>query len=79
MEIYKSKTFWSGLAERAIKTFAQAFLAILAVGTAVWDLDWAKGFGVAATAALISILTSIGDPRRTDTAVTTGGGGVDLA
>lgn len=65
MDIYKSKTFWYGVAERAIKTFAQALLAVMTVGTAVWNLNWGEGLGVAATAALISILTSIADPNRT--------------
>ncbi|QPK81107.1 holin [Schaalia sp. ZJ405] len=77
MEQYASKTFWSGVAERAIKTAAQAILAVITTGTVIWGLDWKQALGLAATAMLISVLTSIGDPRRTDTAITTGGGGWD--
>ncbi|MHC9634087.1 holin [Corynebacterium diphtheriae] len=54
-----SKAFWKDLAERAIKTFAQALLAVLAVGVPIWELDWAGAFGIAATATVISVLTSI--------------------
>ena len=72
MSYFTSKTFWLGTAERAIKTFAQSLLAVLLAGTVVWGQDWAQAFGVAATAALLSILTSIADPGRADTAIATG-------
>lgn len=55
----RSKQFWTDLAERAVKTFAQAMLAVLAVGTPVWDIAWAEALGIAATATIISVLTSI--------------------
>ncbi|MHC9892533.1 holin [Corynebacterium diphtheriae] len=51
--------FWKDLTERAIKTFAQALLAVLAVGVPIWELDWSGAFGIAATATVISALTSI--------------------
>lgn len=86
MNTYTSKTFWSGAAERAIKTFAQALLAMVATGTVIWGVDWAQALGVAATAALLAILTALADPARTDTAVTTASApaglspvGVDIA
>ena len=72
MSTYTSKTFWLGAAERAIKTFAQSLLAVLLAGTVVWGQDWAQALGVGATAALLSILTSIADPSRADTAIATG-------
>ena len=72
MSTYTSKTFWLGTAERAIKTFAQSLLAVLLAGTVVWGQDWAQSLGVAGTATLLSILTSIADPTRADTAIATG-------
>lgn len=45
--------------ERAVKTFAQALLAVLAVGTPLWEIPWTEGLGIAATATVISVLTSI--------------------
>ena len=72
MSTYTSKTFWLGAAERAIKTFAQSLLAVLLAGTVVWGQDWAQALGVAGTATLLSILTSIADPTRADTAIATG-------
>ncbi|QNQ90707.1 holin [Corynebacterium poyangense] len=55
-----TKQFGIDLAERAIKTFAQALIATIAVGTPIFAIDWQSGIGVAATAAVLSILTSIG-------------------
>lgn len=55
-----TKEFWKGLGERAIKTAAQNVAAILVVGVPVFSIDWKAGLGLAATATLGSILTSIG-------------------
>ncbi|RTE47666.1 hypothetical protein EKN07_12265 [Actinobaculum sp. 352] len=63
---YSRKTFWTGAAERAVKTFAQSMLAVLTAGTVIWGLDWAGALGVGATAAVLSLLTSIADPDRVD-------------
>ena len=71
METYTSKTFWNGAAERATKTAAQTILSVLTTGTVVWGLDWKQAGGLAATAVVVSILTSIADPNRTDTAIAT--------
>ena len=52
--------FWLASGERAVKTLAQTLVALIgtnAVG--VMDLDWAQILGVAATATVLSILTSI--------------------
>lgn len=61
--------FWKAAAERAAKSSAQALL-ILWGGDAVfsaWDADWPAAAGVAAGAAVLSVLTSVvsaagGDP-----------------
>ena len=53
--------FWKDTFERLVKTFAQALLAIFLVApqTNVVNFDWPSALGVAATAAVISLLTSI--------------------
>jgi len=66
MSYYTKKSFWLGTAERAIKTFAQSLLSVLVVGNAIWGQDWAAFLGIAGTAALVSVLTSISDPSRAD-------------
>lgn len=71
MNKYTKKSFWSGVAERATKTAAQTALATITTGTVVWGLDWGQAVGLSATAVLISVLTSIADPNRTDTSVAT--------
>ena len=72
METYTSKTFWNGVGERAIKTAAQNLLSVLTTGTVIWGFGWKQALGLAATAVVVSVLTSIADPKRTDTAVVTG-------
>lgn len=55
-----SKQFWKDTAERAIRTFAQALIAILGAGAVnILAVDWGQALSVAAGAALISVLTSI--------------------
>lgn len=68
MSVYASSSFWAGAAERAIKTAAQALLSVVTVGAAIWGLDWVQGVGLALTAAVVSVLTSIADPARADAA-----------
>ena len=48
--MYASKSFWSGLLERSISTFAQALLGALVVGSSVVDIDWRTALGIAGTA-----------------------------
>ncbi len=70
--------FWKGAAERAIFTFAQAFVAVLAVGTVavpIYSIDWPYVLAVSATAALLSVAKSVA------AGATTGGpsvGGVEI-
>lgn len=75
MRHYTTKSFWLGVCERAIKTAAQTLLSVVTVGSVVWGLDWAQALGLALTAALVSVLTALADPERTDTAVVTYPGG----
>lgn len=64
MSIYTKKTFWAGAAERAIKTLAQAALAMIGTNAvAITHLDWENILAVAATAAVVSILTSLATPE----------------
>ena len=64
MSIYMKKTFWAGTAERVVKTLAQATLAMIGTNTvAITDLDWQHILAVAATAAVVSVLTSLATPE----------------
>jgi hypothetical protein len=55
-----TKNFWRQAFERAVKTAAQAALALLTGGAAgVLDVDWSAVGSVAALAALASVLTSV--------------------
>ena len=51
--------FVKAAGERAIKTFAQALVAVFAAGVTVIDVDWMQALAVAGTAAVLSILTSV--------------------
>ena len=44
---------------RALKTFAQSLVAYVGVACALTDIDWIRALSVAATAAILSILTSL--------------------
>lgn len=55
-----TKAFWAGTLERAIKTFAQAGLAVLgATAVNLWTVPWEADAGIAGGAALLSVLTSL--------------------
>lgn len=69
--MYTSKSFWSGLLERAISTFAQSFVGAVVVGTSIVDLDLKAAAGVAATATLAAILKAFATPAETDRAIPT--------
>lgn len=53
-------SFWKATGERAVKTLAQSLIAVLAVGqTTVLSVDWTQALAVAATATLLSVLSSV--------------------
>ena len=54
-----STDFIRAAGERALKTFAQALVAVFAAGVTILDIDWTQAVAVAGTAAVLSILTSI--------------------
>lgn len=64
----RTKRFWIDAAERAVRTFAQALVAVLGAGFIVTDgAAWTEALLAAVLAALVSVLTSIaasgvGDP-----------------
>ena len=60
-----TREFWVGAAERAVKTVAQAVVAVVGVaGTGMLSVDWVQTLSVAAAAGLASVLTSIADADR---------------
>lgn len=57
------KAFWLSTAERAIKTFAQTFVAIVGTNvTGIWTTDVVQMVATAAAAAILSVCTSIATP-----------------
>ena len=53
-------SFWKQAAERALKTFAQAVLALItAAGMGLMDVDWGQAFSVGGLAVVASVLTSL--------------------
>jgi hypothetical protein len=55
-----TKKFGLDALERAVKTFAQSLLALVGAGAVnVVSLPWSDMFGISATAALVSLLTSV--------------------
>lgn len=60
MSVYVTGAFWAAAAERALKTFAQAVLAVVGVaGLTPADVDWQQLLLGGAIGALASLLTSI--------------------
>ena len=57
------KLFWIAAGERAVKTFAQALVAVFAAGVTILDVDWQQTVAIAATAAVVSVLTSVASVR----------------
>lgn len=72
MGLYTRKTFWMGVAERATKTFAQAAVAAIGTAALLSEVNWTMVGSTAVLAALLSVLTALGDPKATDVAVAQG-------
>jgi len=62
-----SKKWWKAAGIRALRTFAQGLVTLIgseAIG--ITEIDWLKILGIAATMALVSLLTSIGGLPEVD-------------
>lgn len=58
--IFTKPSFWADTAVRAIKTFAQAAVALLGANSiGLLDVDWVNLVSVAGLAAVASLLTSV--------------------
>ena len=54
------RQWWKAAGIRVLKTFCQTLVALIGTSAvSIVDLDWQQMLGVAATAALVSLLTSI--------------------
>ncbi len=59
-----SKRFWQLASERAIKSFAQSFAAVLsASGLGLLEAPWPKALSTAAMVAVLSLLTSVASTK----------------
>lgn len=64
-----TKAFWKGAFERAVKTFAQAFVAVLTLSVGselvpsvgLEGVPWLEALSIAAMATVLSVMTSIGN------------------
>lgn len=55
-----TRAFWKDAAERALSTFAEALVPLLAAdGANLLHLDWPTTLGLAGTAAALSVLKSL--------------------
>lgn len=61
--MFTDRSYWVAVAERALKTFAQALLACFVAGKTVLSIDWGQSLAVAGTAALLSVLSSMVSTR----------------
>lgn len=56
-----TSSFWKALAERGLKTFAQALAALLVAGaTNLLEVNWSSVLATAGITTLASVLTTIG-------------------
>lgn len=54
-----NKSWFKAAGIRAVKTFCQTSVSLITVGNMVTELDWTSIIGISATAALVSLLTSV--------------------
>lgn len=55
-----TSAFWAAACERAVKTFAQTLIALIGAGAInVTAIPWPDNLGIAVTATLLSVLTSL--------------------
>lgn len=60
-----TRAFWSYAGERAIKTVAQAALAVIGTGAVgILSVDWQGVVSVALMAGLVSVLTSVANQDK---------------
>ena len=52
---------------RAVKTFAQTFASMIAVGAAVSEVDWLRALSVSGVSFVLSMLTSVAGLPETPT------------
>ena len=53
------KKWFKAAGIRAVKTFAQTMLGMIAIGAAISEVDWKYTVSVAVVAAFLSLLTSV--------------------
>ena len=59
-----TRAWWQAAAERALKTVAQTLVALIGANAVdVTALGWPSLLGIAATAGIVSVLTSVGSAK----------------
>lgn len=60
MSTLTTSAFWTATAERTVRTFAQAELALLGGdGLGLVDVDWGAALSIGGLAALLAVLTAV--------------------
>lgn len=54
-----TKKWFKAAGIRALKTFCQTAVSLITVGSMITELDWLGIIGISATAAVVSMLTSV--------------------
>ena len=57
--IHMNKKWLKAAGIRALKTFCQTAVSLITVGSAVTEINWLSVISISATAALVSIMTSV--------------------